>query len=45
MGMHAHQLPPDRSAAGTIPACQAARRSRQRGLSFIGLVFLSLIHI
>ncbi|NOJ99110.1 DUF4845 domain-containing protein [Corallococcus coralloides] len=45
MGMHAHQLPPDRSAAGTVPACRAARRSRQRGLSFIGLVFLAVIAV
>lgn len=43
MGMHQYQ--PDRSATHAVPAGRASRRSRQRGLSFIGLVFLAVIAV
>ncbi len=43
MGMQQHRA--DRSATNAVPACRAARRSRQRGLSFIGLVFLAVIAV
>lgn len=43
MGMHQHQ--PDRSATHAAPAGRATQRSRQRGLSFIGLVFLAVIAV
>ncbi|BFO54436.1 MULTISPECIES: DUF4845 domain-containing protein [Comamonadaceae] len=40
MGLHQHHLP--RSASNTP---RAVRRSRQRGLSFIGLVFLAVFAV
>ena len=43
MGMHQYQ--PDRSAAHAVSAGRATHRSRQRGLSFIGLVFLAVIAV
>lgn len=43
MGMHQHQ--PDRSATHAATAGRATHRSRQRGLSFIGLVFLAVIAV